>query len=126
MFKFSGYEWNSESKEKPEDKEKVKPPRLEKLLSICEIRPYLYISGKILHLLYFNRSFKGYGALSEHKLKELNIKYAVDATNLPKPVVFKDVEYFYVRVDDSELYPIKKFFQSSADFIKKAKDSVIV
>jgi protein-tyrosine phosphatase len=53
----------------------------------------------------------------------LGIKYAVDCTNLPKPLVYKDIEYLYVRVDDSELFPIKKFFQSASDFIKKAKDS---
>lgn len=62
--------------------------------------------------------------MAEQKLKELGVKYAIDATNLPKPLVYKDIEYFYVKVDDSEFYPIKKFFQSAADFIKKAKDSV--
>jgi hypothetical protein len=97
---------------------------MEKLLSICELRPYLHICGSFKHLINWFNCCLGYGALSEQKLKELGIKYAIDATNLPKPLVYKDIEYFYVRVDDSEVYPIRKFFESAAGFIKKAKDSV--
>jgi hypothetical protein len=51
MFKFSGYEWNPDSKEKPKDEEEKprtpKTPQVGKLFSICELRPYLYISGKV-------------------------------------------------------------------------------
>jgi hypothetical protein len=51
MFKFSGYEWNPDSKEKPKDEEEKprtpKTPQVGKLFSICELRPYLYISVKV-------------------------------------------------------------------------------
>ena len=30
----------------------------------------------------------------------------------------------YVKGDDSEMFQIKKYFQQTADFIKKAKDKV--
>lgn len=81
-----------------------------KLFSICEIRPYLYIAG--------------YGALSHKKIKDLGITHAVDATNISKTQRTPDVEYFEVKIDDSEISDIKKYFVDAAAFIQKAKDSV--
>ena len=83
-----------------------------KLFSICEIRPYFYIAG--------------YGALSHKKLKELGITHAVDATNINKTQRSPGVEYFEIKVDDSEQANIKKYFDDAAAFIQKAKDSVSV
>lgn len=78
MFKFSGYECKGGNDDKPKETEKPKSPHLSKLFSICEVRPHLYIAG--------------YGAISEQKFRELGIKYAIDCTNLPKPVVIPNTE----------------------------------
>uniref|UniRef100_A0AC35FU33 Uncharacterized protein n=1 Tax=Panagrolaimus sp. PS1159 TaxID=55785 RepID=A0AC35FU33_9BILA len=80
-----------------------------KLFSICEIRPYLFIAG--------------YGALTHQKVKELGITHAVDATNILKTQRTPDVEYFEVKIDDNEGSDIKKYFNESASFIRKAKES---
>uniref|UniRef100_A0A915CPX2 Protein-tyrosine-phosphatase n=1 Tax=Ditylenchus dipsaci TaxID=166011 RepID=A0A915CPX2_9BILA len=74
-----------------------------KLFSVCEIRPYLYISG--------------YCALTEHKLHQLQITHAVDATNIPKTL------RSILPVDDSELGDLRKFFNPTVDLVRKAKES---
>uniref|UniRef100_A0A914PBD8 Protein-serine/threonine phosphatase n=1 Tax=Panagrolaimus davidi TaxID=227884 RepID=A0A914PBD8_9BILA len=82
-----------------------------KLFSICEIRPYLFIAG--------------YGALTHQKVKELGITHAVDATNISKTQRTPDVEYLEVKIDDNEGSDIKKYFNESASFIRKAKESLM-
>ncbi|KAI6209246.1 hypothetical protein M3Y96_00201200 [Aphelenchoides besseyi] len=93
------------------DEEKSKrPTRVEKLFSVCELRPYLFIAG--------------YGALSERKFRELGITHAVDCTNLPKPLRIAQTEYMDVKGDDSEMFEINKYFVQTADFIKHAKEKI--
>lgn len=100
----------SKTKEEKPKEDPKRPTRIEKLFSVSEIRPHLFLAG--------------YGALNTPKFHELGITHAVDATNLPKPKRIEGIEYLDVKVDDAEFYPIKKYFQQTSDFIKQAKDKV--
>lgn len=97
------------------DVEKVKKDRNNencKLFSICEIRPYLYISG--------------YSTLTAQKLRQYQITYCVDATHIPKALMVPDLKYLIVPVNDTETSRINQFFEPVAEFVQQAKNSVII
>lgn len=48
----------------------------------------------------------------------------MDVTNIPKTLQLPGIEYHVVSVDDSVLANLKNHFQSTAEFIQKAKSSV--
>uniref|UniRef100_A0AC34F1M1 Protein-tyrosine-phosphatase n=1 Tax=Panagrolaimus sp. ES5 TaxID=591445 RepID=A0AC34F1M1_9BILA len=75
-----------------------------------EIRPFLYICG--------------YYAITGQKIKDLQITYAIDASNILTAPRIPDVQYLYVRVDDDDISDIKKYFADTSMFIKTAKDAV--
>ncbi|KAI6181183.1 hypothetical protein M3Y98_00801300 [Aphelenchoides besseyi] len=66
--------------------------------------------------------FSGHKALSEEKFKELGITHGVDCTNFPKPLRIGETEYMDVKGADVERFQIHKYFESTANFIKNAKE----
>lgn len=91
---------------------KIKPKyESSKLFSICEIRPYLYISG--------------YSTLTYAKLKQYGITHAVDATNIPKAInAGEDIEFMFVTVEDRETARLDKHFEEVGEFARQAKNKV--
>ncbi|KAI1714117.1 dual specificity phosphatase, catalytic domain-containing protein [Ditylenchus destructor] len=77
--------------------------------AVCEIRPYLFLSG--------------YRRLSEQKLVQLGITHAIDATTIPKTLRLPTIEYLTVTTEDLPTAPLEEYFDASIDLVRKAKDA---
>lgn len=80
------------------------------LYSVCEIRPYLCISG--------------FCTLTAQKFHQNQITHAVDATNIPNALTIPDIEYLTVPVNDTETSQLSSFFMPVANFVLQAKNLV--